>query len=183
MDNVRTTSKQKLIARLESGERLKFVFFWGHEEHGDSVTKSCFSQWYPAEFKVDGNIYPTAEHYMMSQKAMLFGDHESANRVLNASHPGEAKAIGREVLNFDQTVWEENKFQIVVDANRAKFSQNENLKDFLVATGKRILVEASPIDKIWGVGMAADDPDIENPSKWRGENLLGFALMDVRETL
>ena len=125
----------------------------------------------------------TAEHHMMYQKAVLFGDSAAAAKLLSASNPGEAKAIGREVLGFDQEKWEELRFEIVVTANLAKFGNDPKLKEFLLKTGSQVLVEASPVDKIWGIGLAEDDPACENPNRWKGANLLGFALMEVRDQL
>ena len=176
-------SKQELVDLVDSGERVKFVFFWGHKNTTANVTKSCLSQWFNSPFDVDGNAFQTAEHYMMYEKAKLFGDSAAAGKVLLASSPGEAKSIGREVLEFDQSVWEDVRFEIVVAANLAKFGGSPELKKFLLNTGNRVLVEASPVDKIWGIGMSADDPMSENPNEWLGQNLLGFALMEVRDLL
>lgn len=120
---------------------------------------------------------------MMYQKAVLFGDNSAAEKLLSASNPGEAKAIGREVLNFDQAKWDQHRFEIVVSANIAKFSSDPELKEFLLNTGNRVLAEASPVDKIWGIGLAEDNPASENPNQWKGANLLGFALMEVRDQL
>ena len=175
--------RQGLADFVNSGGRVKYVFFWGHKKSAAGITKSCFSQWYEAPFKANGKIYQTAEHYMMHEKATLFGDSSAAERILSASNPGEAKAIGREVLGFNQAVWEDNSFRIVVSASLAKYGGNPELKQFLINTKDRVLVEASPVDKIWGIGMAADDPLCENPNNWKGKNLLGFALMEARDLL
>jgi ribA/ribD-fused uncharacterized protein len=102
---------------------------------------------------------------------------------LQVKHPNEAKQLGRKVRNYDEKIWQEKRFDIVVQANFAKFSQHPELKEFLLATKDRILVEASPVDRIWGVGMAQDHLHIQDPSQWQGLNLLGFALMHVREQL
>ena len=120
---------------------------------------------------------------MMYHKAKLFGDNQACERVLGASNPGEAKAIGREVIGFNQELWNEKRFEIVVNANLAKFSQNKELSQFLLSTGNRVLVEASPVDKIWGIGLSQDNPASGNPNTWKGMNLLGFALMEVRDQL
>jgi ribA/ribD-fused uncharacterized protein len=120
---------------------------------------------------------------MMYHKAKLFGDQLACERVLQATNPGDVKAIGREVLGFDQSLWEKERFDIVVNGNLAKFSQHAALKGYLVATGSKVLVEASPVDRIWGIGLAKDDPAAQNPNSWKGENLLGFALMEVRQKL
>lgn len=120
---------------------------------------------------------------MMAQKAALFGDDTARFEILNAASPGAAKALGRKVQGFDETQWIEHRYSIVVKANEAKFSQNAGLRRFLQQTGSRILVEASPVDRIWGIGLAAEDERVSNPNRWRGLNLLGFALMDVRNRL
>ncbi|MFC4310294.1 NADAR family protein [Steroidobacter flavus] len=162
---------------------MKFLFFWGHKTSKKEVTATCFSQWYEAAFTVDGQRYPTAEHFMMAEKAALFGDQATRAKVLRASNPGAAKALGRQVRGFDETVWMEKRFDIVVRANEAKFSQNLELRQFLKNTGSRVLVEASPVDRIWGIGLAQDDERAKNPNSWLGLNLLGFALMRVRDGL
>ncbi|STZ03446.1 Swarming motility protein ybiA [Moraxella equi] len=131
-----------------------------------------------------GNVtYPTAEHYMMAQKAKLFGDMAIFNEIIHAKHPKQAKDLGRQVKNFDEKIWNKHRFDIVVQGNIAKFSQHSKLKAYLLGTGDSILVEASPIDGIWGVGLARDDDKIHHPLNWQGLNLLGFALMQVRDTL
>jgi ribA/ribD-fused uncharacterized protein len=175
---------ETLKYRHTAGENIKFIHFWGHRPAKDgSITQSCFSQWFEAAFTVDGLLYPTAEHYMMAEKARLFNDAATLAKVLSATSPGAAKAAGREVQAFNQTVWETHRERIVYEANLAKFGQNPTLKTFLLGTGDRVLVEASPVDAIWGVGLAATDANIDNPSLWQGLNLLGFALMAVRESL
>ncbi|MCL2914524.1 NADAR family protein [Shewanella corallii] len=176
-------TREELVDFLAHGNKVKYVYFWGHQEKGKQVTKSCFSQWYESKFEDGGNEFMTAEHYMMYHKAKLFGDSKACEKVLAASKPGEAKAVGREVLGFEQDLWDEKRFEIVVNANLAKFSQNSALRAFLLNTGSRVLVEASPVDKIWGIGLAQDNPLSENPNTWKGLNLLGFALMEVRELL
>ncbi|KAF2512028.1 NADAR family protein [Flavobacterium zhairuonense] len=162
----------------------KFLFFWGHQPSKDgTITKTCFSQWWLSSFKVENVIYKTAEHWMMAKKAELFNDQEILEKILLAESPAEAKKLGREVRNYDDKLWLENRFEIVKQGNYHKFSQNTNLKEFLLNTKERVLVEASPVDPIWGIGMASDHTDALNPEKWRGLNLLGFALMEVRYEL
>ena len=173
---------EQLRNEYAHAERFQYMFFCGHKEN-KKVTKACFSQWYECKFTVDGVEYHTAEQYMMAQKAVLFGDKEVLQKIMSADNPAVYKSLGRQIRNFDEKIWNEHKFQIVVNGNMAKFSQNPELLDFLVKTGDRILVEASPYDRIWGIGKSKDDFDIENPFKWKGENLLGFALMEVRENL
>jgi ribA/ribD-fused uncharacterized protein len=176
-------TKEDLQIYLNEGNTVKYIFFWGHKKPKDGISKTCFSQWYESGFEEGGVFYQTAEHYMMAGKAKLFGDDESFTKVLASSNPREAKKIGRAVQGFDEEVWLKNRFPLVVQANRLKFSQNPELGDFLVKTNNCILVEASPVDKIWGVGLSADDENIQNPYLWKGLNLLGFALMVVRGLL
>lgn len=167
-----------------TGKTLKFVFFWGHQPNKDgSITKSCFSQWWIASFNIDGIVYKTAEHYMMAEKARLFNNDEIRQKIIDYKSPAEAKKLGRQVQGFNQDVWYKHRYEIVRKANFHKFNQNTELKQFLLQTKKRILVEASPVDPIWGIGMAEDHDNAHNPKKWRGENLLGFALMEVRNEL
>ena len=174
---------ENLIRDFNSKKKLKFLFFWGHTENIDKATKACFSQWYNCKFIVDEITYHTAEQYMMAQKALLFNDNEIFNEIMRANHPKEYKELGRKIKNFSEVKWNESKYQIVLKGNIAKFSQNEKLKAFLLNTGTKILVEASPYDKIWGIGLSANEENIENPLTWKGENLLGFALMEVRDLL
>lgn len=159
---------------------MKFVYFWGHQPSASG--KHVLSQWFERDFTEDGKTYRSAEHYMMAGKARLFGDLMTEARVLAAGHPREAKGMGRQVQPFDQAVWEQHRFEIVVRGSVAKFSDPE-LKEYLLGTGDRVLVEASPLDKIWGIGLAADDDRAADPARWNGLNLLGFALMEVRARL
>ena len=162
----------------------KFLFFWGHQPSKDrTITKTCFSQWWLSSFEVDRIIYKTAEHWMMAKKAELFNDNEVLEKILQANSPAEAKKLGREVKNYNDKLWLENRFEIVKQGNYHKFSQHAALKAFLINTKDRVLVEASPVDPIWGIGMASDHKDVLNPEKWKGLNLLGFALMEVRDEL
>jgi ribA/ribD-fused uncharacterized protein len=162
----------------------KYLFFWGHQPTRDgSISKTCFSQWFEANFMIDGIHYLTAEHYMMAEKAKLFGDEEVRSAILKSVHPKQAKDNGRKVRNFEASLWEAQRLSIVVAGNLAKFQQNPELQKFLVGTGDRTLVEASPVDKIWGIGLAADHPDAVNPDRWPGLNLLGIALMQVRSQI
>ncbi len=127
--------------------------------------------------------YATAEHYMMVQKARLFGDADAARRIFDTAHPSDAKRLGRGVLGFDDVRWREHRFEIVVAASYAKFSQHEELGAFLLATGDRVIVEASPRDTIWGIGLGQTNAAAGDPTRWRGLNLLGFALMKARAQL
>lgn len=151
----------------------KYYFFWN----------GPFSQWYKSEFTVDGITFVTAEEYMMYEKAKLFNDDEIAELILKTDNPSEQKILGRSVKNFDKDIWEKHAKDIVTKGNIAKFSQNEDLLSFMKTTKDLILVEASPYDRIWGIGLGEDDPDIEDESKWQGTNWLGECLMRAREVL
>lgn len=177
-------SVEQLLIAMDSEEKLKYLFFWGHTPPRDqSVNKACLSQWYNSPFIIKDNHYKTAEHYMMAEKAALFKDKESEAKIIESHSPHEAKKLGRSIKHFNESLWLQHRFDIVVNGNLAKFQQNEDLKKFLLNTNNRVLVEASPPDRIWGIGMAADHRDIENPNRWKGLNLLGFALMEVRDQL
>jgi ribA/ribD-fused uncharacterized protein len=177
-------SGAEVAARIARGERVKFLFFWGHRPMRDgSIGAGCLSQWWPSPFVVDDVTFATAEHYMMWAKARLFGDEDAAGRILRAGHPQQAKRLGRQVRGFDEDLWNERRYGIVIAANLAKFGGHADLRDFLLGTGKRTLVEASPLDRVWGIGLAADDDRAGRPDQWRGLNLLGFALMHVRDRL
>ena len=158
-----TYDRAAVCARCQAGERLKYVLFWKHTEPDGPVTKACFSQWYPSVFTADGVTCQSAEQYMMARKALLFEDQEMLERIMAAQHPRQCKDLGQKVRGFDQALWDRHKKQIVIDGNLAKFGQNRTLRDFLLGTGARVLAEASPYDKIWGIGMTAADPRAEDP--------------------
>jgi ribA/ribD-fused uncharacterized protein len=172
-----------LLAHVERGYRPKLLLFWGHRGPANVAGPHVLSQWWPAPFQVDGVHYPTAEHFMMASKARLFGDAAACDRVLAARSPGAAKAAGRTVERFHEATWTAHRFEIVVAASVAKFDQNPALGQYLRETGNKVLVEASPVDRIWGIGLARDDEAAQNPRQWQGLNLLGFALMKARAQL
>lgn len=149
-----------------------FVLFWG----------GPFSQWYTHNMEIDGVIYNCCEQYMMAEKAKLFGDTESLEAIMKSKDPKKQKAIGRTVKNFNGPMWERMCRDIVFRANLAKFSDPE-LKKYLFSFGNEEIVEASPYDKIWGIGLSEDDPDALDKTKWQGTNWLGEAIMQVREAL
>jgi ribA/ribD-fused uncharacterized protein len=174
----------QLLGVVRDGWQPKYLLFWGHQPPpAGGVGKGCLSQWWPAAFTVDGVRYPSAEHYMMAAKARLSGDAGAVEEILAAPHPGAAKALGRQVRGFDEQRWAEHRFEVVVAGNMAKFGQHPELRGYLAGTGSRVLVEASPRDRVWGIGLAADDERAGSPERWQGLNLLGFALMEVRHQL
>jgi ribA/ribD-fused uncharacterized protein len=149
------------------------VLFWG----------GTYSQWCPSKFTIDGIEYNCCEQYMMARKAKLFGDNDAYREIMKSKDPAYQKQIGRQVKGFEKNEWESICRQIVYDGNYAKFTQNPVMKEELMATGDMEIVEASPHDKIWGIGLHETDPRAWDKSTWKGTNWLGEAIMQVRETL
>jgi ribA/ribD-fused uncharacterized protein len=177
-------SRAAVEAAQRSSVDLRFRFFWGH--HGATVhapTDAVFSQWFASRFEHEGIVYATAEQWMMAEKARLFGDEETRARILATDDPRLVKALGRKVRPFEQEKWLAARDAIVVAGNLHKFGQVPSLRGYLLSTGDDVLVEASPLDTIWGIGLGADNPRARQASEWRGENRLGFALMEVRAKL
>lgn len=160
------------------------MHFWGHRARRDgSPGAGCFSQWWEAPFTVDGVRYATAEHWMMAGKARLFGDAEAERTAVAASHPRAAKQAGRSVRGFDEETWRRHRYAIVLEGSMHKFGQHARLQDYLLGTASRVLVEASPLDRVRGIGLAPQDERAQHPVRWRGLNLLEFALMEARQRL
>lgn len=156
-------------------ETEDMVLFW--------ELPSVFCQWLACAFEVDGVVYNCAEQYMMAEKARLFGDLEVRAKILATDSPERHQQLGREAKGFDNDLWQANCFQIVVRGNLGKFSQSRFLRQLLLDTGSKRLVEASAVDKMWGIGLAPDDVLALDPANWQGRNLLGEALMQVRSIL
>jgi ribA/ribD-fused uncharacterized protein len=172
------------INKLIESKNTNFLFFWGHQPAKDgTITKSCFSQWWLSDFTENSVTYQTAEHYMMAGKARLFGDLEIEKQIIATKSPKDVKALGRKIKGFDNDLWNQHKYEIVKQGNLLKFSQNNNLKDFLISTDTKVIVEASPVDPVWGIGLSEKDLEAQSPELWKGENLLGFALMEVRDVV
>jgi hypothetical protein len=158
---------------LASNQNFEYYFF----------LKGPFSQWQKSPFISDNCFYSNCEQYMMAEKAKLFNDLEIRDEIFNTTSPKDIQTLGRKIRNFDQEIWNSHKRDIVLKGNLAKFSQNDLLYDSLISTENRILVEVNPVDKIWGIGLSSSDKEIFNPKTWKGENLLGFILTEVRESL
>ena len=141
------------------------------------------SNFWPCKFTENGIEYNCSEQYFMAQKAKLFNDTYTENEIMKVHSPKFQKRLGRTVDNFNQSVWDSNCEEIMIRANRLKYSQNPELKQLLVNTGNKEIVEASPYDKIWGIGLNPYDPNVEDKTKWKGENKLGKCLMVVRDEL
>lgn len=183
-DPATARSREQLAEIMAAGAQPKWLMFWGHQPQRDgSIGSGCLSQWWPCVFSVDGTEYSSAEHWMMAAKARLFDDHDAIPGILAAATPAEAKKLGRLVRGFDEEVWVAHRFELVVAGNVAKFGQDPALRNFLLGTGRRVLVEASPRDRIWGIGLGAANERAADPLQWRGLNLLGFALMEARDKL
>jgi ribA/ribD-fused uncharacterized protein len=173
-----------LTDKFDNGETVKYIFFWGHaNKDNQEIGKFVFSQWFYSPFTVDEVEYKTTEHWMMAHKAKLFGDNKAFESIVKADKPGEVKELGRQIRGFDEIKWNDKKFDIVKTGSIHKFNQNKRLKDYLIGTADRVIVEASPTDTIWGIGLTQDSNMVDNPYTWRGENLLGFALMETRDFL
>lgn len=145
----------------------------------------CFSQWYfnDKQFKNYEDIYfNSSEQFMMSEKAKLFNDMKTYDKIMKSIDQKKIKAYGKKVKNFDDNIWLNNNYRILLEGNLLKFSQNPKLKKLLLETNNKIIVEASPYDKIYGIGMSKNNKDFLNIDKW-GKNLLGQVLMEIRNLL
>lgn len=151
--------------------------------HNPDEINGYLSNWYLSEFTVDGVKFSSMEQYMMYGKGVCFGDRETAEKILQTDNVGKIKALGREVKNYNDTVWNGLRQVVVYDGLLEKFRQNEELKEKLLATSEDILAECAVSDKIWGIGLSMKDEQRFNMYKWKGQNLLGFTLMRVREVL
>ena len=170
----------------QNASKVEFAFFWqpGSIEHEPYC---CFGQWQYSEF-IEEELASIkqlicAEQYMMASKAWIFGDEEIKKEILETRDPKQMKSLGRKVRNFDAQIWDKTRHSIVLNGNYHKFAQNKDMRDILLDTGDKILVEASPMDTIWGIGLGANNPKATDPASWRGSNLLGFALMEVRDEI
>ena len=152
----------------------KYVCFWGRD--------SVFSNFHRSPFTLGGKSYTCVEQYIMYQKALLFNDQERAERILAVDDPAEHKANGKLVANFDPDTWRRQAQSIVKEALEAKFDQHPHLKTRLLNTRGKELVEASPNDRFWGIGMRLSDPAIKDKGKW-GKNMLGKLLMEIRDNI
>lgn len=180
-----------LIDEISSGQKHSFVTFWQADE---GVENRIFSQWYPHQFSVNGRIYETAEQYMMSEKSLLFDDLDSYKAIMNESNPKICKQLGRKVQNFDSNIWNKSFREIIWHGNLGKLQGDIAFVNALLSTGDAVLVEASPVDDIYGAGL--DKANLLNPDgtlkvlpqDWhiegetkQAENNLGFVLMGLRD--
>lgn len=141
------------------------------------------SNWYDSTFIINNVSFANIEQYMMYMKALTFQDHEKQQSILLTNDPKIIKALGREVKNYDDTIWNGIRQLIVYQALKQKFNQNDDIRDKLLNTENAILAEASPFDRIWGIGLSVNDPKSNIIEEWKGQNLLGFTLMQVRDEI
>lgn len=151
--------------------------------HNPDEENAYLSNWYPSDFTVNGISFSSMEQYMMYQKALRFGDTKITDKILATDDVAKIKKLGREVQGYDDSVWNGVRQIIVYEGLTAKFSQNEDLKAKLLETKDVILAECAVRDKIWGIGLSMTDEKRFDKDKWKGQNLLGYALMLVREHL
>lgn len=163
----------EIIERYNKGEQLEFIFFWG----------GYLSNWFVSLFEIDGVTYFCVEQYMMAMKAKIFNDTNILQKIMQSNDQREVKALGRKVKNYNDEVWSKERIKVVYDGNLAKFTQNKKLKDYLLSTKDKVLVEASPYDEIWGIGLDKAEQRVNNPNNWLGTNYLGFTLMEVRKAI
>lgn len=151
--------------------------------HNPNEENGYLSNWYPSPFTIDGLTYSSVEQYMMYCKAMCFQDTEIAQHILGTEDVAVIKALGRSVKGFDENHWNGVRQIVVYKGLCAKFEQNEDLKQKLLSTGEALFAECAVRDRIWGIGRSMNDPDRFNRLKWQGQNLLGYALMMVRQKI
>ena len=154
-----------------------YVYFWSKQD----PKYACFSQWYQTEFEEDNVIFNCSEQYMMAKKALLFKDTSIYNKIMNTDSPPQMKRLGRKVKNFDHKIWEKERYSIVYCGNMLKFGSNIDILSILQNTGNDIIAEASPYDKIWGIGVKKSKS--LTSKDWKGLNLLGQILMEVRNDI
>lgn len=171
-------TKQDTIKQFMLGNKREFVFFWRPDGVG-----GIYSQWFKSPFTVKEITYCCAEQFMMAEKARLFGDYDTLAAILDTDDPATHRKLGRQVKNYDEKLWGSIRKRVVVEGNLEKFRQNEKLQDILIRDRDKILVEASPYDCVWGIGMRAGAPGVLWPENWKGENLLGFAIMEARDII
>jgi ribA/ribD-fused uncharacterized protein len=166
-------SNEELKKYIKENGNPEFLFFYG----------GTYSQWWRAPFEVDGKYYYTSEHWMMAKKAETFGDKDALSKIFTNESPSDVKAFGRKVKNFDPKVWAEVAFEHVVQGNVHKFTQNHHDHEQLISDGDKVLVEASPYDKIWGIGFNEFTAPHLSVDEWNGTNLLGYAIMEARKRI
>ena len=170
---------------VDDGVTSTMIGFWGIKRKPEWTR--TFSNFYPCEITLDGNLYSCSEQVYMHEKAVFFHDDDTATKLLEPGlSPGKYKRLGRLVQGYDDDKWAQVRYDAMLTAVGAKYRQNPTLRSILIATGDRTLVECSPFDTVWGIGLGTHDESGNSddrwthPEQWRGENLLGRALMETR---
>lgn len=173
-------NRVELCSAVANGLQADYLMFpdWGGQPPIGWLAPFC-----PTPFESQGMQFPSAEHWLMHAKALLFGDLETAARILRQRLPMQAQQLGRNVRNFDESLWEHERERIMFEANLAKFSNLPELRSYLLSTWPMVLVQASAMDDTWGSGLDLGDPMVRHPTRWPGQNLGGFSLMQVRQHL
>ena len=153
----------------------EFVFFYS--------SSHPFSNWYMSTFVHHGTLYNCSEQYMMNMKARMFHDYDVADMIMQQGHPYKQKFLGRQVRGFSEPTWLAKCKPLMVEGLKSKFMQDTYCLNTLLDTGDKIIVEASPTDKLWGIGLAEDDPKAQDPKQWQGKNWLGLVLMQTRDEI
>lgn len=179
---------ERMLSKLgfKTTDDMNLVYFWKPKpQQRGVVDAACCCQWWLSKFTFEGVGFRSAEHAMMYGKAKMFNDAQAMAAILEEPHPHAAKAIGRQVQNFDQNQWEMESYKLVREINEAKFTQDPSLKKWLMSLPKNtVIVETSPYDRIWGIGLAENEPvDLTNINNWQGQNKLGFAITEVFQKL
>lgn len=167
-------------------EQANMVFFWGHRaKNANTIDKACCSQWWSSSFTLNGYNFVNAEQAMMHGKALLFNDKEIAEKILSESDPKQIKALGKQVKGFNDAIWYQNHYKLILEINSAKFSQDAALRAWLLNhPNNTVFVEASPYDGLWGIKQKNDGQlNLTNIAHWQGFNKLGFAITEVLQNL
>ena len=182
-DRTILTQKDVIDMWFKNPKNLEILYFFGHKQYTKEIDESCLSQWYIRSFRVENKVYTSMEQYMMHAKALLFKDIEIAEEIMRKKNPGEIKRLGREVKNFNAKIWERYKYKIVLKGNICKFLYNVDLFNYMESSDVQIFAEASPYYDIWGIKLSVDKAYDRTPQHWKGRNLLGFALTDVKSII
>lgn len=172
-----------LREQLQAGVKPWFLQFYRPNAPLGKIDKACLSLWYSCTFEVDGIKYDSIGQFLMAEKARVLGDEEVRSQIIQLRHRDEIDKVGNDIWSRKAEAWDKQMFHLAVKGNLAKFEQNPSLRSFLLETQNRILVETDPNDLIWGIGLKEGQREIQNPDLWPGSNLMGFALMVVRDKI
>lgn len=169
-----------LAAMVADGAQPTYLCF---PDWGGAAPLGWLAPWTPTPFVTAAGRFGSGEHHFMHGKALLFGDHPVAEKILRVTSPGQARELGRRVGGFDEDLWIAERARLMDETNRAKFFALPRLAAYLTSTWPAVLVQTSALDTVWSSGLELDDPFIPQPARWPGLNLVGFSLMKVRQSL